>query len=304
MGLIPFSERTSMGIAFRNFLLSLTLGFVAIPSAMAQSSIVAPDYYDAELSAAVKALTEITVAPPPEVEVSPAGNVGTIDDAELMIERYDDRLETFNRVMFTINDALDMTVLRPTASAYRMLVPSAIRQGLANIVANAASPVTLLNDILQGEGERAKTTLVRFTLNSTIGVGGFLDVASQNGFQPHTEDFDQTMAVYGIKSGPYIVLPLFGPTTMRHAVGRMVDTVTTPTTWLLMDASMVESFSPTMTQTVTSRESALDQIDGLRQSSPDYYAAVRELYFRYREAEIRNGVIDVEELDEIPDVSE
>jgi len=301
---MPVSESPPMAKVFKSFLLSFAVSAIVVQSAAAQPTSVAPDHFDAELAAAVKAVTETTVPLPPQVKVEPAGSLDRPEDVDLALDRYDDRLEMFNRAMFTFNDALDMTVLRPTASLYRVIVPSALREGIANAVANAASPVTLLNDILQGEGERAKVTLVRFTLNSTVGMGGLLDVAAAQGYAPHTEDFDQTLAVYGIKSGPYIVLPLFGPTTMRHAAGKVVDAVTTPTTWLLMDASTVESFAPTMAQTVTSRESALDQLDGLRQSSPDYYAAVRDLYFRYREAEIRNGRINVEELDNIPDVSE
>ena len=281
---------------------------------VAQEAIVSAPYYDAELIAAVQAFTQPEVPPSANVLALPAGTLGSIEDLEptdgagddLRVDPSDraDPLERFNRVMFTVNDTLDVAILKPAATAYRFLVPSVLRQGVANILANAASPVTLINDLLQGEGDRAQTTLVRFAMNSTVGVGGFLDVAAQNGFAQHSEDFDQTMAVYGIKSGPYIVLPLFGPSTLRHAVGRVADAVTTPTTWLLMDAAVVESMSPTMAQTMVSRESALDQIDSLRQTSPDYYAAVRDLYFQYREAEIRNGRIDVEELSDIPDVSE
>lgn len=296
--------------AYRGLLLGLLAGVVALPlayslpSAFAQSAIVSPDYFDAELVAAVKALTEPQYADSRRVEVNPAGGVDPDAAAELAEQSFDDRLETFNRLMFTINNVLDVTILKPTAQAYRLLVPAHLRQGVANVLANAASPVTLLNDVLQGEGERAQTTIIRFAINSTVGVGGLVDVAAQNGFAPHTEDFDQTMAVYGIKAGPFIMLPLFGPTTMRHLVGRAVDAAVNPTTWLLMDAAVVESLSPTIAQTVTSRESALDQIDGLRQTSPDYYAAVRNLYYQYREAEIRNGRINVEELPDIPDVPE
>ncbi|WP_137391368.1 MlaA family lipoprotein [Rhodoligotrophos defluvii] len=276
----------------------------AAPVAKAQSSIVSASYYDAELEAAVRALTEPEPVVGHDATVNPAGDLGPPEAEDAALRRFDDRLEAFNRVMFTVNDVLDVTVLKPTAQAYRLIVPTHLRQGIANVLANAASPVTLLNDVLQGEGKRAQITLVRFAINSTVGVGGLLDVAGQNGFPRHSEDFDQTLAVYGIKAGPYIVLPLFGPTTLRHMVGRAVDAAVNPTTWLLMDAATIESLSPTMMQTVASRESALDQIESLRQTSPDYYAAVRELYFQYREAEIRNGRVDIEELPDIPDVSE
>lgn len=297
-------ERLIMAGSLKSYMLSLAVCALAAQPAAAQSSIVPSGYYDTELAEAVRALAEASVPPAAQVDVAPASAMGEPTDHALAAERYDDRLETFNRLMFTVNDALDMAVLKPTASLYRIITPSALREGISNVIANASSPVTLVNDLLQGEGERAKITLVRFTINSTLGMGGVMDVAAQQGYTGHTEDFDQTMAVYGIKSGPYIVLPLFGPMTVRHALGRVVDAATTPTTWLLMDASTVESIAPTMAQTVTSRETALDQIDGLRQTSPDYYAAVRELYFRYREAEIRNGKIDLEELDDIPNVSE
>lgn len=217
---------------------------------------------------------------------------------------YWDPFEPFNRAMFGFNDAVDVVVLRPAARAYRFVVPTIVRRGVSNFIANATSPVTLVNDVLQGKGDEAETTLVRFLVNSTVGFAGFVDVAEKAGLAPHNRDFDQTLAVYGVAPGPYLVLPVLGPATPRHVVGIVVDTAATPHTWILWNEPLLERASPTMAEIVTGREAALDEIDSLRNTSPDYYAAVRDLYFQHREAKARDGQVNIEDLPDISDLTE
>lgn len=213
-----------------------------------------------------------------------------------------DPFEGVNRVIFTINDTVDQVVLRPVALVYRTVVPRPLRKGLANFLANASTPVTLANDILQGDMKRAETTVVRFFLNSVAGFGGLNDVAAEAGWARHTEDFGQTLAVYGVPSGPYIVAPLLGPSTPRHLVGRAVDVLANPWTWILADTSFIESLSPTMAETLSARDEALETLAATREGSPDYYVTIKSLYHQNRQSEINNGAIVEEDLPDIPDV--
>jgi phospholipid-binding lipoprotein MlaA len=213
-----------------------------------------------------------------------------------------DPLEPFNRAIFAVNDAIDIVVFRPVAITYRTVLPPPVRSGLANFLANASSPITLANDILQGDAKRAETTMVRFFLNTVAGFGGIDDVAGRAGWERHYEDFGQTLAVWGVPSGPYIVAPLLGPSTPRHLVGRAVDVLANPWTWILWNESTIASLSPTIAETVSGREEALDVLDSVRESSPDYYTTLRNLYWQNRVSEINNGEIIEDELADIPDI--
>lgn len=212
-----------------------------------------------------------------------------------------DPLEPMNRVVFEFNEAVDKVVLRPVAEIYSAVFPPFLRIGISNVLANATSPVTLVNDVLQGEGKRAEETLVRFLVNTTVGFGGFVDAAQHAGVAPHREDFGQTLAVWGVEPGPYIMAPIIGPSTPRHLVGRVVDATVNPFSWLLIDAELVEQMSPYMAEIVTTREANLEQIDSLRASSPDFYATLKDVYYQRRLTEIRNGAVVIEELPDIPD---
>ena len=213
-----------------------------------------------------------------------------------------DPFEGVNRVIFTLNDTVDQVVLRPVALVYRTVLPRPLRKGLSNFLANVSTPVTLTNDILQGDMKRAETTVVRFFLNSVAGFGGLHDVASEAGWERHTEDFGQTLAVYGVPSGPYIVAPLIGPSTPRHLVGRAVDVLANPWTWILADVSLIESLSPTMAETISARDEAIEALDATREGSPDYYVTIKSLYHQNRQSEINNGEIIEDDLPDIPDV--
>ena len=202
--------------------------------------------------------------------------------------RYDhDPLEPMNRAIFAFNNTLDGLILEPAARMYRFVFPQPARDGIANFLDNLRTPVVLANDLMQGEFERAEMTLGRFMLNTVLGVGGFVDVGAMVGMPDrHTEDFGQTMAVYGVGSGPYLVLPLLGPSNPRDAVGLVADFLVDPVTYL---APLEVRLGRTGADTLGFREENIETIEELRRTSIDFYAATRTLVQQLRANEIRNG---------------
>jgi phospholipid-binding lipoprotein MlaA len=211
-------------------------------------------------------------------------------------EEPNDPLEPLNRGIFQVNRVLDGLLLEPAARLYRMATPQFFRTGVSNFLVNLSTPVVLINDVLQGEPHRAELTLGRFMFNTIMGLGGLIDVGGMLGMpERHYEDFGQTLAVYGVGSGPYLMLPLFGPSSGRDAVGRVVDLGFDPLT-VLGAAGVGIYLEPTefgMARTgaeaLSFREQNIENIDELRRSSIDEYAAVRTLYWQLRASEIRNG---------------
>ncbi|MGE4248929.1 MAG: VacJ family lipoprotein [Parvibaculaceae bacterium] len=205
-----------------------------------------------------------------------------------LVDTQDDPLEGFNRAMFGFNQVVDHLVFEPAARVYRAVIPPPVRRGVSNVVTNLASPITLTNDVLQGNPEAAANTIKRFMINSTIGLGGIFDHASGLGEPLHREDFGQTLGTWGVGGSPYIVLPLLGPSNPRDMVGKVADTAVNPMTWILYDAPFWERSIPVGVEVVSGREAILDDYDNLRKNSPDLYASVRDLYAQKRQAEIAN----------------
>jgi phospholipid-binding lipoprotein MlaA len=199
-----------------------------------------------------------------------------------------DPFEGINRVFFGFNEVVDHLLLEPAARIYRAVIPRPVRIGVINVLNNLATPVTLTNDILQGNSEAAANTIKRFMVNSTLGIGGIFDHATGLGEPLHREDFGQTLGTWGINGSPYLVLPLLGPSNPRDAVGKVADTAVDPMTWVLYDAPLWQRSIPIGVQTVSGREQILDDYDNLRKNSPDLYASVRDLYAQRRQAEIAN----------------
>ncbi len=212
----------------------------------------------------------------------------------------DDPLEPVNRVLFFVHDGLDTMFLRPVAVAYTTFMPKPLRKGVSNFMSNVATPVTLSNDLLQGEWERAGVTTKRFVVNSTIGLGGLLDVAATQGLPKHTEDFGQTLAVHGVGSGPYIFIPVLGPSTPRHLVGRAVDLLTDPWTYILYNEDRLVRTAPTAIVAVPLRGESDKALNSIKETSGDYYSSVKNLYYQSRRSQINNGKIPDEDLVEIP----
>ena len=200
-------------------------------------------------------------------------------------EGIDDPLEGFNRPVFEVNLFLDRWLLRPVTRIYRETIPEPGRDGIANAIDNVNSPVTFVNDILQGEMSRAGTTLGRFFINSFFGLAGFFDTAAAMGLPGHEEDFGQTLGTYGIGDNPFIMLPVIGPTNPRDMVGKAADIAADPQTWVLpADLARIK----TGVELVSDRDQILDETDALEATSVDYYAAVRSLYVQNRRFEISN----------------
>lgn len=205
-------------------------------------------------------------------------------------EANNDPIEPFNRAMFAVNGAIDTVALRPAAVVYRNVVPPPLRTGIRNALGNLRAPTVLLNDVLQGQGERATRTAVRFLINSTLGIGGLIDVAEwQFGLPGHNEDFGQTLAVWGIGEGPYLFLPVLGPSNPRDLVGTAVDAVASPWFWLgqgeVVEALRWTRFGLTI---LDAREAALDTLDEIARTSLDPYATILSGYRQRRIADIAN----------------
>lgn len=209
-----------------------------------------------------------------------------------------DPYEEFNRDIFSANQAVDGAVIRPVADGYRAIAPAPVRQGVTNFFSNLSEPWSFVNNVLQARPERALRNLGRFVLNSTIGIGGLIDVASAIGIEPAPEDFGQTLAVWGVGDGGYRVLPLFGPSTSRGIVGRIVDIVANPTTIFMqreLNFSTGAMWALRAGELVNTRANVTDAGgDAFLESSVDPYAAARSAFFQQREAAILN--YDVDEL--------
>ena len=212
-------------------------------------------------------------------------------DAEAVAEfrATNDPIEPLNRVLFFVNDGVDTLLLRPAAEAYRIFLPPEVRRAIRNILGNLRTPVILVNDLLQGETQRAATTMGRFIVNTTLGVGGIFDAAQNWGLLGHTEDFGQTLAVWGLPEGPYLFLPVLGPSNPRDLVGAGVGVATDPFTWIGGgDALQVFTISRTGVTVLDTRERLIEQLDAVRESSLDPYATLRSAYRQRRAVEIVN----------------
>ena len=212
-------------------------------------------------------------------------------DAEAVADFHatNDPLEPLNRGAYFINDGLDTLVLRPAAEAYRIFLPPEVRTAIRNILANLRTPVILANDLLQGETHRAATTMGRFLVNTTVGIGGIFDRATDFGLLGHTEDFGQTLAVWGAPEGPYLFVPVLGPSNPRDLVGTGVGIAMDPLTWTGgAETWEAISISRTAATALDTREGLIEPLDQVRASSLDPYATIRSAYRQRRVVEIRN----------------
>ena len=205
-------------------------------------------------------------------------------------EAANDPLEPFNRGIFSFNQVLDGTVLKPAARAYVWAFPIEFREVVHHVLSNAHEPVVFANSLLQGNFEHMGTALARLLINTTLGVGGMIDVAADLGLEPVDEDFGQTLAVWGMGEGFYLVLPVFGPSSLRDGIGRGVDIFFDPMTYVTINSDkdfLGPSFMATTALDLRSRH--LEALDEIERSSVDFYAAMRSLYRQHRTNLIFNG---------------
>jgi len=195
-----------------------------------------------------------------------------------------DPFEGTNRALLSFNQGLNRRIFDPMIRGYRYVTPEPARKAVQRIFANIKAPSTLINDLLQLRFKDAAQTLGRFILNTTFGFGGIFDVAVEAGWVHHESDFGQTLGRFGVNTGPYLVLPVFGPNTIRDGFGDVIDLFFQPLTYLL-------GFTPNLMIGAGSGFSTLDaeeaSLKALEESSVDYYSALRSAYLQSRAAQCR-----------------
>ena len=202
-------------------------------------------------------------------------------------EPIDDPFEAFNRGVFFVNDQLDTYLIRPIAWAYGWVTPDPVKAAVRRAFLNLRSPARFANDLLQLEIADAGTTGARFLINSSIGVAGLFDVAAELGHPYHPADFGQTLYTYGSGAGPYLIIPVLGPTTARDGLGRVVDVLFDPFTYLL--GTVPEGLSLAAGDGIARREDLIVVLDDVKANALDYYAGVRALYYQDRATDLRRG---------------
>ncbi|MCH4563725.1 VacJ family lipoprotein [Halomonas sp. EGI 63088] len=195
----------------------------------------------------------------------------------------DDPWEGFNRRVFAFNDALDRAVLKPVARGYRTVTPEPLQTGVGNFFSNLGEIRTALNSVLQGKPGNAGIASSRFLINTTLGIGGLWDYATQMEITGREEDFGQTLGVWGLGEGAYLVLPLLGPSTVRDTAGLPLDTYTYPLAYVEDDKVR---FGLTGLRVVDTRAGLLDQEELIR---GDRYSFIRDAWLQRRRFEVSDG---------------
>jgi phospholipid-binding lipoprotein MlaA len=198
-----------------------------------------------------------------------------------------DPWEGFNRASYKFNDALDRAIAKPVAKGYKKVTPRVVRTGVSNFLSNLDTISTVVNDVLQGKMKQAGRDSGRFLLNSTLGLGGLFDPASAAGFERNDEDFGQTLGKWGVKSGPYLMLPILGPSTVRDTFARIPDQFTYPVNYLEDDSTryIIRGFD-----FLDLRAGLLD-LEPQLEKSYDKYAFIRNAWLQRREFQVKDGDI-------------
>jgi phospholipid-binding lipoprotein MlaA len=197
-----------------------------------------------------------------------------------------DPYEGFNRSMFKFNDAIDQAALKPAATAYKTVLPSFVQTGVNNFFGNLSDVWTAANGFMQGRGEQGMSDVMRVALNSTFGLLGVLDIASEAGLRKHNEDFGQTLGYWGVQSGPYLMLPLLGPSTVRDTVALPLDIKADP--WAYKDPVNVRTIGA-VTRVIDQRAVLLDASNLMEEAALDRYEFVRDSFLQARQSKVFNG---------------
>jgi len=200
-----------------------------------------------------------------------------------------DPLERYNRAMFTFNQTVDDKVLKPVATGYVNVIPDLIRTAIGNFFGNIGDVWTAVNNYLQGKPREGTSDVARVVLNSTFGIVGLIDVATPAGLVQHEEDFGQTLGVWGVKSGPYLVLPILGASTVRDGLARPVDLYVDPINQI--DTIRVRNSARAL-RLVDDRAALLDSTRMMEDAALDPYLFVRDAYLQRRESRVRDGKSD------------
>jgi len=218
-----------------------------------------------------------------------------------------DPLHGFNRAMWGVNRGLDKAIARPVTKVYQAVTPKPVRSGIANFFSNLTEPWSFINALLQGKPDRAGRALERFVVNSTVGIGGLMDVAGKHGKKQQPEDLGQTLAVWGVNGGPYLMLPLIGPTTFRDGTGSIVELFADPINVCKRECGIPKSarLGLTVASLISARSELMDSgADKLLDNSADSYATAHSAYLQRRRALINDndddtnaGAVDLEDFD-------
>jgi phospholipid-binding lipoprotein MlaA len=198
-----------------------------------------------------------------------------------------DPLECINRATYKFNDALDRAVLKPVAKGYKWIAPQFVATGVSNFFSNLDQPTVILNDLLQAKFVPALSDTARLLMNSTVGIGGLLDPASSAGLDKHDEDLGQTLGKWGVPSGAYLMLPFFGPSTVRDGFGSIGDVYTDPAHYVERDKVRYELQGARL---IDVRARLLDTDQALQQAF-DKYAFLRNVYLQRREYQVTDGAV-------------
>jgi len=209
-----------------------------------------------------------------------------------------DPLEGANRAFFAFNQCLDHILIRPAAMTYQRVLPNPVRQGLRNAASNLGEPSVAVNDILQGRGSRGLKSAARFAINSTVGVFGLFDLARRAGLSHHPNDFGITLARFGVTAGPYLVIPVAGPNTVRDALGNLADLALNPLAYARYTGDKAVGITSVVSAGLDTRAEADQSLKALEASATDPYASLRSFWLQNREAQITGGKIN---LDALPD---
>src|SRR5437764_11732755 len=214
----------------------------------------------------------------------------------------DDPLEPLNRVVFDANTSLDKAFIKPIAEGYRRVVPQSMRDRIRGAIDNLAEPRIFANDLLQGRADAAGITFKRFFINTTVGVAGLLDVATEKGVPKQSGDLGHALYAWGVDHGPYLVLLFFGPSNVRDAFGLGVDLFTTPPgVFVSGHAGVVTGFVVGTVDGIDLRSRNIETLDEIIASSLDYYAHLKSIAQQRREAELREGRGAAREPEELID---
>lgn len=197
-----------------------------------------------------------------------------------------DPLQGFNRGVYKFNDVVDRATFKPAAKAYQKVTPHWFRTGVSNFFSNLGTPWTIVNELLQGKPTLMAEQTGRFVVNSVAGIGGLFDVASKINLPAHNEDFGQTLAVWGVPSGPYLMLPLLGPANIRDGLGRIPDYFGRPLHYAHLHWKIETGI--TVLNVVEARESLLS-VEGVLQKAYDPYGVIRDVWVQQREFQIFDG---------------
>lgn len=197
-----------------------------------------------------------------------------------------DPLEGYNRVMYSFNDTVDSAIIKPAAQGYDFIMPAPVSKGVSNFFSNLDDISVVINDVLQFKFMQAFHDTSRLTINTTVGILGLMDIASDFGYKKHNEDFGQTLGAWGLGTGPYIVLPLLGPSDMRDTVGLVGDYYTNPVTYVKGPAAR----NPfVITNIIDTRARILSAEKIVDEAAFDEYTFVREAYLQRRQNLVHDG---------------